>query len=156
MIRTIGAIFAASFAAPYIVLLLLWLSKSIGSLGLLSTKADTSALPPDPLADAILLDILLKATTIIGAVVFIISAILVLVLKMMRSHNQRSVIISGGIIGAGLLTVFAVFGNPDLQLNGEGLNGLTTVWIDGVLSGAICGWIYWSIATGGHSKAPVL
>jgi hypothetical protein len=147
MIRTVGA----SFASPYVGLFLLWFRTSLFALGVPPTRIEIPTIPLPAVLNAPSLKSIIEMATFLGTVVFVFSALLVLGLKRMNVHGRRSAMICGGLVGAGLLTAWAVF--IELPWSGEGLRWLVPLWIDGGLSGAICGWIYWAIATGGQSKS---
>jgi hypothetical protein len=75
----------------------------------------------------------------------IISTLLVLFLHLLRCLSWQRATFGGAVFGAGLAAAL----NFADELNSFS-SGLTTI-----LSAAICGWIYWWIATGGRLKAPL-
>jgi hypothetical protein len=132
MLRVMGALLAAILAGPYTYVIL------SGLLGF----AFNPEIPK--LSTAIMF---LPMLMFMGALGFVLLAFPALLLGLaalgiawrMKLYTQRSAICAGAIIGL----VLAL-----LRLEYEFWSELLTSAIIGALSGAICGWIYWRIATG--------
>jgi hypothetical protein len=145
MLRTVGAILAASLAAPYVASLLIHVLTA-----LVGASTETSLLLAAPSYFDGFLD-LLKFLVIgtFGAMMFgvpiILGASLVAcALHVFALHTKRYVIASGSGLGCVSLTLLFVQERSD-------------PWIypmAGLLSGAICGWVYWRIAIGRTPDGP--
>jgi hypothetical protein len=145
MLRVIGGILAASLAAPYAASFFIY-----GLIALVGASTSTNLLFGAPAYFDGFLD-LFKFLVIgtLGAMMFGLPIILgvsivAFVLHIFALHTKRSVIASGSVIGCVSLTLLFVEEQSDAWI----------FPIAGLLSGAICGWIYWRIAIRQTPKAP--
>ena len=145
MLRMMGAILAASLAVPYAASFFIY-----ALIALVGACTDTNLLLGAPSYLDGFLD-LLKFLVIgtFGAMMFgvpiILGASLVAcALHVFALHTKRYVIASGSGLGCVSLTLLFVQERSD-------------AWIypmAGLISGAICGWVYWRIAIGRTPDGP--
>jgi len=137
MLRITGGILAASLAAPYVASFFITILMALAG-----ASTGTSLLFGAPSSPGGLLD-LFKFLVIgtFGAMMFGLpillgASIVAFVLHAFALHTKRPAVASGGGIGCVSLTLLFVQERSD-------------AWIfplAGLVSGAICGWIYWRIA----------
>jgi hypothetical protein len=130
MVRTVGALLAATLAGPYIFLLLSGMMNFVLKPAIPSLETSILALP------------MLMFMGTIGLILFGVPALLLGAAMLglswkMGFYSRRYAVCAGAIIASGLAA---------LHLDSEFQSEIVQSLILGALSGAICGWIYWRIA----------
>jgi len=131
MKRTIAAIFLASFAAPSIFASAWWL---LGSL------LHPAIAEPGPGAVSFIVRLFVgtMGPAGYGLAILLVTTALVLVAKELDLHSRQHAVIGGSLAGFVLVAMF---------LNAATWPEALSSWVAGALSGAICGSIYWAVAT---------
>jgi hypothetical protein len=125
MRRHLLGLFAASVTAPYLVVFFMILSGQ--------------ELPYGPAINETALYGTISLV-VFGLPLFGLASLSALVVAAAGWSSGSGAVFGGAILGFCLMAV--------IRDGGAGM-------IIGALSGAICGWIYWRIATGGQPKAPL-
>jgi hypothetical protein len=132
--RQLAALLAASAAAPYLTSLFL-------SLHLLNSHGITSV------GDAFEF---VAGLVIYGIPITLAASIFGTILIAMGLYHRITAIIFGAALGGAFQLGLTTLTDP-----GRRGNDFWPYLISMTFSGAICGWIYWRIATGGRTKAPL-
>ncbi|MCG7394639.1 hypothetical protein MHY87_17175 [Microvirga sp. ACRRW] len=133
MARQLLAIFATSLACAYIIQLFDIAASGGFQINVFKT----------------LIEILVLGTVIylhFFIPLLLLSVLLVLFLAFLRCHSMHCSFFGGGLFGFSLVSGLVLAGIEQ----GWELPPL------GGLCGAVCGWVYWLIATGGRPQTPTL
>jgi hypothetical protein len=132
MVRTVGALLAATLAGPYTYLLLSWLTNFALDPSVPSLEASIMALP-------MLMFMGTVGLVLAGVPALLLGASALGFAWKLGLYSRRYAVSAGAIIGSGFAALYL-----DSEFQSETVQSV----IIGALSGAICGWIYWRIAIG--------
>jgi hypothetical protein len=84
-----------------------------------------------------------KVLTVIGVITFMAACVVTGLMRWGGTHTRFNAVVIGAAIGIVVLT------SLDFGLNSSyRLSGLARDMLNGCAAGALCGWIYWTIAMG--------
>jgi small-conductance mechanosensitive channel len=139
MLRAIGGLFAASLVAPYLASFLITLFLAIFDH---VSRNDALLARPSPVDELLgVLNVPFLGTiglAMFGLPILLVAAIVALALDIFGLRSKRHSVIGGG--GLGGLFLGLLFSGSWIPL------------VAGLLTGAVCGWIYWRIAL--HRPSP--
>ncbi|GEO16202.1 hypothetical protein [Microvirga aerophila] len=140
MIRMLVALVAANVAAPFLLSLYILARITLDDPTLVFSSIESSLLVSLAIFYAGLGEVFLSA--------FPISLLLALAERYFRWRAPWIYLVAGAITGVGFTLLTNDWHFPGSPFR-QPIFPLT------VVIGAVCGWIYWRIATGGRTKAPL-
>jgi hypothetical protein len=148
MVRTIWALLAATIAAPYLVAFFFFLFEA--------PFGDSREIN-EPLDFLKVLVIGSFGLGIFGLPTLLLAGVVAFILNLLGCHSRWHAIVSaavlGGVLGCGFLALFFIESHEFIELDED----LWMFPLAGLLSGAICGWIYRMIAIApcNHEGKPI-